>query len=213
MVLGTPHRQRTAHGRPDRGATLVEYALGLAVLLLASVGALQSLERAVHDDIAEHGATAGAPDLPDRGIPTTTATTVTPTTAGTTTTLPPTVAVTGSFSSPQVNLSGQNWRPSIAVSAQNSATGATLTNATITVTWTYTTLGGTPMTLTSSPCSTPSTGVCSFQLTGSNQLSAKTGNAACVGAVTVSVTAVTSSSQTVTYTSGSASTTITRGAC
>ena len=114
MVSGTPQRRRAVDGRSARGATLVEYALGLAVVLLASVGALQSLQDTVRDDIEEHGASAGAPDLPDSGIPATTASTVTPTTAGITTTLPPTVAATGSFSSPQVNPSGQNWRPSIA---------------------------------------------------------------------------------------------------
>jgi Flp pilus assembly pilin Flp len=201
MRFGTPRHgvPRRRARRIDRGATLVEYSLGIALLCVASLGGINALQSSLASNVEDHGASAGAPDLPDAGIPTTTATTSTPTTPQPPTTPVPSVTATGNVLATRVGAANNNkWNPSVDISARDTATGNTLQDATITVSWTYTTKNGQTQTETPDPCDAPSTGVCSFQLTGLNSNGGQ-----CVASVTFTVTAITSDSQTVTYTSGS----------
>lgn len=185
--------------RSVRGATLVEYALGVSLLCVASIGGIDAVQSSLEDNIEEHGASAGAPDLPDTGIPTTTATTSAPTTAPPPTTAVPSVTATGDILATRVGAaSGNKWSPAVDLAAINSANGQRLSDVTISLTWTYTQNGQT-VTSTATPCAAPSTGVCTFQLNG---LSSNNGSQ-CVSSVTFTVTAITSSSQNITYTAGS----------
>lgn len=206
MQFGTPRTTaRTPRRLTDLGATLVEYALGVSLLCVASLGAIGVIQSSLEDNIEEHGASAGAPDLPDLGISTTTATTSSPTTAPPATSPPATVTASGNILATRVGIdSGNKWDPAVDLSALNSATGETLRDVTIAITWTYD-VGGTPTTVTPTPCSAPSTGTCSFQL---NDLRSNNG-ANCTPSVTFTVTSITSSSQTIVYAAGSTTGTIT----
>ena len=182
-----------------------EYALLVAIVGVGLLAVVGQLEDAVGDDISAHGATAGAPDLPDLGIPTTTANTTPPTTSGATTTTLAIVNATASVTDTNNGASpGNKWDPSFDVHAVNTANGSTLTTVTITVTWTYTKQNGQVETVNST-CAAPASGTCSFQL---NNLSSNAGNPQCAASVTATITGITSSSSTINYTSGSVSTTI-----
>jgi hypothetical protein len=178
----------------------VEYALGLSLILVASLGAISALEDSASDNITTRGATAGAPDLPDSGIPTTSPTTETPTTPPPPTDPPATVTATASFSNAQTGQSGSsaNWSPKIDVEAVDSSTGETLRGVTITVTWTPQP-GGAPVTQS---CQVPSTGICTFQLTGNQRLNGSHTS------VVVAVDSITGTDPVIEYAAGSATTTI-----
>lgn len=192
-------QQERSRFRRERAATLVEYALGVALILVPTLIAVDSLQSQARSNIATHGATAGAPDLPDAGIPASTSTTAAPPPAATSTTASSSVTANAQIVSQSEGTSGNRWSPRVDVRAADASTGSTLTGVTITVTWTENPSG----TVTTQQCAVPSTGVCTFQL---NNLSRKQSQAGFVDSVQLSVTAITSSSQTITYTSGSAST-------
>lgn len=47
----------------ERGATLVEYALGVALICLVCLGGIQLVQRGASDELDERAARSGAPDL------------------------------------------------------------------------------------------------------------------------------------------------------
>jgi hypothetical protein len=197
MVLGTEARRRRRNQRWERGVSLVEYALGVSLVLVASLTAIGGLQDNAEENLTSHGATAGAPDLPDLGITTAPPTTSTPTTAPPATSPPAAISATATFSNEVIaTATGNTWSAKIDVTARDSTTNQPLTGVTITVTWTPTP-NDSPITQT---CSVPSTGVCTFQRTG---MATKGGQF--VDTVTLRVDSISSTSQTVNYTSGSAS--------
>lgn len=56
-------------GRADRGATMVEYALGVALLVVACLGAISFLEDESRDSLDESSDLAGNPDGLEAGSP------------------------------------------------------------------------------------------------------------------------------------------------
>ncbi|MHB1138980.1 MAG: Flp family type IVb pilin [Microthrixaceae bacterium] len=147
--------RRGPMGRRERGATLVEYALLVAVLAVPTVGGIEYIrsgaERKV-DSTAEGISTHTLPTVttaPDGGggggattssstpastAPTTAApTTAAPTTAAPTTTAPP-VSVTSSWSTPTTSRTNSNtrWTASTRVTIKN-AQNASVANATVVI--------------------------------------------------------------------------------
>jgi Flp pilus assembly pilin Flp len=205
MTTGACRRLRR---KSERGVTLVEYALVVSLIVVVSLGAISAATDAAGDNLNEHGATAGAPDLPDAGAPTTTSSTIAATTlpVNTTTTLA-TVNATAGYSNPGFTTGNKVWFPSITVRGIDSATGSTMTNVTITVTWTWTERDGTARTL-SQTASVLSTGVATFTLNPNPNLSSDgpnsqgNGGDRCVANVNVVISTITASGQTVNYTPG-----------
>jgi len=61
-----PHRLRS-----ERGATLVEYAMGVALICVASLGAIQFMEDGSTENVERRTSTLGAPDIDETGTPVT----------------------------------------------------------------------------------------------------------------------------------------------
>jgi hypothetical protein len=180
----------------------VEYALGAALLVVVSLGAIDALQSKAQDEIESHGATAGAPDLPDAGIPATTSTTSVSPTVPPTTAPPTSVAASTTITSSSVGLSNGNnrWNPRVDVRVTDPSS-TVLVGATVQVTWTLQP-GGQTQTQT---CTTQSTGTCSFQL---NDLENRASRPNFVDSVSVTVTSVTGTNPTLTYTPGGTTTTL-----
>jgi Flp pilus assembly pilin Flp len=189
--------------RPDRhrGAVAVEYALGVALLLVVSVGAIDVLQDSAQSNLTTHGATAGAPDLPDAGIPVTTSTTSPGPTTPPTSPPPSSVTADAAFSATSlgVSSSGNRWSPSVDVTATDSTDGTVLTGVSITVQWTELPSGQ----QTTQTFTVPSTGVASFQL---NDLHTNVGTGQFVDSVMVTITAITGTNPVITYTPGPSNT-------
>lgn len=66
--MGRRRARAQAHTGGERGATVVEYALGLAVVSLVMIGGAQVMERAAGEEV-ERKAEAGAPDLDEAYAP------------------------------------------------------------------------------------------------------------------------------------------------
>jgi hypothetical protein len=165
---------------------------------LGSIGAIEALTDSAESNLSSHGATAGAPDLPDTGIIVTTSST-TPTTAPPATPPPsPPVTASTTFTSVSEGLSngGNRWNPSVTVRATNSSDGSVLIGVTIELTW-VTSNGQ----ITVRTCATTSTGVCSFQLSDLGNRPSNS-NPPFVDSVTATITAVTGTNPPVTYTPG-----------
>jgi Flp pilus assembly pilin Flp len=175
-------RTQRHQGRTIRGAVAVEYALGAALILVASIGAINALTDSASSNLSSHGSTAGAPDLPDTGIVVTTSTTaVPPPPPPTDPPLPPTTA-TASVDGTSTGLEpspANRWFARIDVSARDGG-GDVLIGVTIQVTWTWLE-GSTPAT-SNQTCNVVSTGVCSFQI---GDLRTNGGNAVTSVSVTV----------------------------
>lgn len=186
-----PGRSRQRHSK-SRGAVAVEYALGAALVFVASIGAIGALQDTATSNLATHGASAGAPDLPDAGIPATTSTTTPPPTTSPPTTAPPSVTAQTSITGDE-GVRGNHWSPKVDVTVTDSS-GNVLTGAVIQVTWTGLPTG--PYTQT---CTVVSTGVCSFQL---NRLENRASQPGFVDSVTATVTSVTGTNPTLVYTPG-----------
>jgi len=199
MVIG-PHTSEKARRRA-RGAAAPEYALGVALLLVGSLGAIDAMASRAESNLAAHGASAGAPDLPDLGIAVTTSSTAPPPTTPETSPPPAPVDANAVFTSSDLGLSGSKWNPRVDVMAVDAATGDVLIGVTITVTWTEQPSGIT----TTQSCAVVSTGVCSFQL---SDLRRSSGHPDFVDTVTVTVDSVVGVSPAVTYTPGSATLTL-----
>lgn len=71
-------RQASSSRRTDSGASMVEYALLAALLVLAVLGAIQYLTDEGSDELADRGGRLGAPDLAATPTSSTTAVTVPP---------------------------------------------------------------------------------------------------------------------------------------
>lgn len=65
MVLNPSRRSTHA---ADRGATLVEYAMAVALVCVVSLGAISFLERESDEELTERSARVGSPDL-EAGLP------------------------------------------------------------------------------------------------------------------------------------------------
>jgi hypothetical protein len=189
-------RTKRQQRRSVRGAVAVEYALGAALVLVGSIGAINALTDSAESNLSSHGATAGAPDLPDTGIiVTTSSTAVPPPPPPTDPPLPPTTA-TASIDSTSVGLSngGNRWNPRIDVSARDSS-GNVLIGVTIQVTWTW--MEGTTPRTSNQTCNVVSTGVCSFQL---NDLENRVSRPNFVDTVSVTVDSISGSNPIINYT-------------
>jgi hypothetical protein len=185
--------------RSIRGAVAVEYALGAALVLVASIGAIDALTDSAESNLSSHGSTAGAPDLPDTGISVTTGSTTPTSSPPPTPTSAPPVTATASVGSTSLGITGNRWDPRIDVSAIDSSSGQILTGVTITVTWTWNegAQGGPQTPRTSQQvCNVLSTGVCSFQL---NNLNRRASNNQFVDAVSVTIDAIAGTNPPVTY--------------
>jgi hypothetical protein len=180
----------------------VEYALGAAVVVVLSLGAIDALGDRAGENIVAHGGSAGAPDLPDEGIPASTSSTAPPTSAPPTTSPPATVAASTSVSSTSLGVSngGNRWNPRVDIRVTDPG-GTVVIGATVQVTWTLQP-GGATQTQT---CTTQSTGVCSFQL---NDLENRSSRSGFVDAVQVTVTSVTGTNPVLSYTPGGTTTTL-----
>ena len=70
-------RSRSSGARRQRGATVVEYALGISAIVLAMLGGVKLLESTARTELTNKGAAIGMPDLDEAAptLPSTTATT------------------------------------------------------------------------------------------------------------------------------------------
>ena len=147
----TDRRARRLHG--SRGATLVEYALIVALIAIPSIGALARLDDASGDYYTDASDDIG--DLPQLGIDTssnssvpsgsttttaapttTTAAPTTTTTAPTTTTTAPTTTLLRSTISQLTNVSSNNgtsYNAAARVKIIRNSTGAAVTGAAVTI--------------------------------------------------------------------------------
>jgi len=126
--------------RPDRGASLVEYALGIALIGLAIVGALQALESDSSEALGDRTALAGDPSE-DFGVlgnagggsPVSTATTVT------TTSIPATPVDVDIVGSPTAVISGPGnsgkWSATVTFSVTSLLGGGGISGAIVDGTW------------------------------------------------------------------------------
>ena len=192
--MGSLRRFRRRPSGADRGATLVEYALIVALMVVTSLGAIKSLERnadSYYDTTSSRigalpsasGDTPTGTSIPGGSSSTTaapTTTTAAPTTttaAPTTTTAAPTTTTTAapttttvaqrSFVSAMSDTSdsqGTGWRPAVTVTIRNTVTNASIENATVTVTFRRTNGN----LLGSNSCTTNNSGVCQAQIAGVN---------------------------------------------
>ena len=190
-------RRREAARGAERGVGVVEYALAITLVVVASLGAIQSLEDDAGEHLRDRGEVLGAPDLPDSGI--STSTTSTSTTS--TTVQSPTDAAASIVSQDAGGTAdGKSWSPTVTVQVTNSSTSAPLANATITVRWTKTPGGA----VVDQTFVTGSNGRGTFQLTGLEGRSSKNDY---VASVLFEVVSITGTNPPITYTPGTPLTT------
>lgn len=153
--------ERTTRRRRHRGAGLVEYALGLSLILGASMGAISSFEQESADALEERGGSIGAPDL-DEGAAATTATTGPPPPAdgSTTTTAPPTPPASTVASAESTSSSNENKWSATVVIRVTAEGGQPVHRARLTASWQQNPGGG----VTNVSCDTQPNGTCTFTL-------------------------------------------------
>lgn len=158
--------RRQRRGRPDghRGATVVEYALGIALVCIASIGALEFLADGASDDLNERADRSGAPDLgevaPDGG---TDGGSSGSGSDGTDDAVPPVEVFFAGFS--KASAQGANnkpWSASIEVNVAD-VDGDGIDGARVEGVWTYTS-GGVPFSIPAICNQTNPQGICKFQL-------------------------------------------------
>ena len=141
----------------ERGATLVEYALGLALMALALVAGVQAFQDAESDQLQDRGDRIGMPDL-DESPHSTTPTTSNGGSPGPSDPPPGTVSVSlgpGTTSDPSVGEADGNnkWKAVVTFHAVDGG-GASLEGVTITGSWSP---AGSQ---SESSCTTDSSGMC-----------------------------------------------------
>ena len=166
----------------------MEYALVVALLIVASLGAIKSLDRNARTYYGTtssrigalpsvNGAAPTGTSIPGASSTTTTAAPTTTTAAPTTTTTAApttttTAAPTTTTAAPRTYISATlgtsdtsgrgTWRPALTVTLKNSTSGANVANAAVTVVFKRT--NGT--TLGTDSCTTDATGQCEAQISG-----------------------------------------------
>lgn len=158
-----PPRGR-GRSRGQRGATLVEYALGVAFVCIGTLGGLHFLEDRASDDLNARADRSGAPDLAeattDGG---TTGGTSTGGTDGTDGSVPPTEVLFGGFSDERsIGSKTKPWTASIEALVTEVG-GAKVSGARVEGVWTYD-IGGVVTTVTAVCNQTTNQGICKFQL-------------------------------------------------
>jgi Flp pilus assembly pilin Flp len=194
---GRLHGGRAAQTtRNDRGATLVEYSLVVALIVVASVGTIQWWQDESEDNFARRTDSAGAPDLPTGAtVPSTTVTTSTPTTAAPTTSTVATQVVDVESITPFAGPDGNNdWLARMTVLLHDQSEG-NVANAVISATWVKTFQDASTQTVTAT-CTSQTDGTCVFEL---QDMEARD-NKNYVDHVTFTITSVTRSSPPLSYT-------------
>jgi len=131
--------RRGRRGDAARGATAPEYALGISLLVMASLGAISFLEDGSSDAVADRGNAIGTPDLDEAFGSSTTSSAPTSTSSSTTTTappVPPVVAITSALNPHNGHNCGNAnfWTPTVIVTVTDD-TGHLVRNASVNVTW------------------------------------------------------------------------------
>ena len=127
-------------GRPasSRGATLVEYALMLSVIVVLVVASLGGFSSNVSSELADRGNGIGDPGDFDVGVTVTTttppATTVPATTIPATTTISPTATVSLSALAASAVIDGQKWVATVEITVVDDL-GAVVAGATVEADW------------------------------------------------------------------------------
>jgi Flp pilus assembly pilin Flp len=154
-------RRALRRWRGDRGATAVEYAMGLALVLVVSIASIQYLEDSASEEFDGRADRAGAPDLTE-GLSDGGGTGGGTGTGGTDGPPPVTQQATfGGFTN--VRSTGNNpWRANLSVDVLDSS-GDGLSGVTVSGTWTYLD-GSTPVSVEAVCNQTNGSGSCQFQL-------------------------------------------------
>jgi Flp pilus assembly pilin Flp len=189
-----------ARGREhrERGATLVEYAMGVALVGVVSLGAMQFMEDGASDEFNDRADRAGAPDL------------IEPTDGGTTdggsataggTDGPPPDAEEAQFEGfSGIRSTGNNpWTANVRVDV-NDSNGDNLSGVTVTGTWSYFD-GSTTVSFDVTCTQTNGSGSCPFQLGQIPNNALPTSGATSPG-VTFTMTNISGGVPPVTYTGG-----------
>jgi hypothetical protein len=176
-------RRPAADSRRARGASGVQYALGMSLVLATTLSSLDAFEQQSSEALESRGNSIGTPDL-DRPVETTT-TTEAPIGGGdgtTTTTAPPTPPdSTVASATATTSSSGNKWTATVVISITDG--GVPVHKATIDATWTQNPTGAT----TAVSCETQPNGTCTFALRNLPTL----GNSGHVASVSFTVAAVT----------------------
>jgi Flp pilus assembly pilin Flp len=175
----------------SRGATAVEYALGISFLAVASLGAISSLEDDSSQALVDKGDAIGAPDVNEvfgSSTSTSAATSTSSTTSTTAPPAPPVAVITSSLSSHSGNnCSGNKWTPTVIVLVtDDQVTPAPVFKATVAATWVQTSPSGT-ITSTAS-FATKQDGTATFSL---HNLEANDSDPLYVSSVTFTINSVT----------------------
>lgn len=141
-----------------RGATLVEYALAVALVAVVVLGAIQALESATGDEVEARGQRIGDPS----SLAATTSSSTTSTTTDDGTAPPPsgpgTVTIGSATGTATVeSTTPYRWKAEVSMTVVDSG-GQPVTGMTITGTWTPAAPGGSTATTVS--CTTDSGGTC-----------------------------------------------------
>ncbi|MGQ0830346.1 MAG: Flp family type IVb pilin [Microthrixaceae bacterium] len=144
----------------ERGATVVEYAMAVALVLVVSIGAISRLQTSSKSELASDGTRVGSAG--DNAYYPGASTTST-TTATTTTTTTPSVAVHPSSltATPAASNNGSKWIANATVTVVNSA-GVPVPGALVQGTW------SSPTPSVTSSCTTTASGTCTLQRTDIN---------------------------------------------
>jgi hypothetical protein len=176
-------RRLASRGRSVRGASGVQYALGMSLILAATLGSLDAFEQQSSEALESRGNSIGTPDL-DQPVETTT-TTAPPIGGGdgtTTTSAPPTPPdSTVASATATTSSSGNKWTATIVISITDG--GSPVHKARVDAIWTLNPSGATTVVT----CETQPNGTCTFAMRNLPTL----GNSDHVASVSFTVTAVT----------------------
>ena len=189
MKFGTraKARRRKPERSRSRGATAVEYALGVSFLAVASLGVINSLENDSSEALADKGEAIGAPDVNEvfgSSSSTSSPTSSSSTTSTTTPPAPPVAVITSSLNPHSGNnCGGNNWTPTVIVTVTDDQ-GDPVFKANVSVTWVQQPSGD-----TSTPSfSTLQNGTATFSL---HDLEARNTHPHYVSSVTFTINSVT----------------------
>lgn len=156
------HTRKQRRLRPDRGATLVEYALGVALVCVATLGAAEFMEDGASDDFNDRADRAGAPDLVEASDGGTTDGGSTSGSDGTDGSVPTQEVVFGGFSGATSHGNPSKWTAVIEVSVDDTS-GDGVDGARVTGYWSYE--SGSGIVTEEVTCNqTNNQGICRFQI-------------------------------------------------
>jgi hypothetical protein len=159
-VRRSPHMRAGTRHRGQRGATLVEYALGLAAVAAAVTLGVQGIEGAAGDELARKRG-AGSPDLEELYAESVTTVPTTTTPEGPSTTVATDVAVRVTSDGVGVSTKGKSgsWIATAMITVTDATTGAPVADSVVTGRWAGGSGGDTS-------CITQSDGSCPVTLSG-----------------------------------------------